>query len=449
MRKYILLLILCIAAVASCSPEENGTNIPQGVDVFRYQGDESYQLSDGTPSIIAFVTNCPWHIEKPSDAAWLDVDPESGNPSGASVRFEVKLGTASTEQASTTLKLVIEGKLSTRTKDIKVSYTTLKPCTVSNVTDDMIFSSHCAGRTTSVCQGFDFSADQSMMYYSQVTSGHRNTLSWGPREQLSTTKETYPYMTLYYFSHGNNIHYEKGADGADYLWIGNYGTRNSENTYTAPQILSKVKLVKNAKVKNSQADDNYYFGIRNLHASFDVAHDQLAIYSGGVVNVYRLSEVLKVPVSNVTLEVELTYGGDGAPDAEYTGKPTILAHDCRGLAPTHSFKYSYSPKGWQTFCIYGDRAYFFLNNGDPVGGLAYRSVLEIIDFNGKKLRSNIFQPFADNIDDLSRYGYTDNTAKYMENEGIIIRDNVMYMMYTAKDAEGTRRPVVFNLAIPD
>lgn len=37
----------------------------------------------------------------------------------------------------------------------------------------------------------------------------------------------------------------------------------------------------------------------------------------------------------------------------------------------------------------------------------------------------------------------------MENEGIIIRDGVMYMMYTAKDAEGTRRPVVFNLAIPD
>lgn len=441
-----LLLILVAMAAVSCSPDEK--EVPQ-TDVFRYHGKNALQLSPDVPSKFSFETNLPWHIEVPGDVTWLDIDPESGDPKGETSSFEVSLVASGTGSMSTTIKLVIESSVSNKKKEIKVSYSALPPCTVSYVTDDMIFSSHCAGRTSSVCQGFDFSADHSMMFYSQVTSGHRNTLSWGPREQLSTTTETYPYMTLYYFSHANNIHYEKGADGADYLWLGNYGTRNSENGYTSPQILSKVKLVKNAKVKNYQADDNYYFGIKNLHASFDVAHDQLAIYSGGAVKVYRLSDVLKVPVTDVTLESELTYGGEGAPDAEYTGKPTIKAHDCRTLTPIYSFKYSYSPKGWQTFCISGDRAYFFLNNGDPVGGLAYRSVLEIVDFKGNVLKPNIFQPFADNIADLSRYGYTDDTAKYMENEGIIIRDGVMYMMYTAKNAAGIRRPVVFNLAVPE
>ena len=324
----------------------------------------------------------------------------------------------------------------------------MKSCTVTGISDDMIFSMGCAGRTTSVTQGFDFNADGSMMYYSQVTSGHRNTVGWAPRVQLTTDTKTATFMTLYYYSHGNNIHYEKGSDGADYIWIGNYGTRNSENTYNNPQVLSKIRLQAGSTIRNSDAVDNYYFGVRNLHASFDVEHDQLGIYAGGVVRIYRLSEVLAVPVTSVTLETSLTYGGEGAPDAEWTGTPTIKAHDCRSIKPLHTISYSYAPKGWQTYCIYGDRIYFFLNNGNPVNGMAFRSVLDVVGTDGRKIYSDIFQPFADNIDDLKRYSMTDDATRYMENEGIVIRDGVMYLMYTAKNEAGIRRPVVFNFAKP-
>lgn len=332
--------------------------------------------------------------------------------------------------------------------------TELKSCTVENITDDIIFSTVCAARTTSVQQSFDFNAAYDTVYFSQVTANHRNTIGWARRKQL--TNETAPAtdrMILYYFSHGNNIRYERESDGTDYLWIGNYGTldRDNNNTYTAPQILSRIKIENGATMKNFQATDNYYFGLKNIHASFDVENDHLAIFSSYVVRIYRLSDVLNTPVTQVTLKESITYGGEGSPDEEYTGRPTIQAHDCSGMTPLSKFTYNYTSagRGWQTFCIKDGRVYFFLFDKNSTSDMAFQSTLDIFDFNGKLLKDKILQPFSDNINDLYRYGFTDPETRYMENEGILIRDGAMYLLYTAKNAAGLRRPVIFKFAVPE
>ena len=75
----------------------------------------------------------------------------------------------------------------------------------------------------------------------------------------------------------------------------------------------------------------------------------------------------------------------------------------------------------------------------------YQSVIDIFDFKGQPVKTDIKQPFADNLDDLIRYGLTDADTKYMENEGILIRGGVLYLLYTAKNKDGFRRPVIFQL----
>lgn len=329
----------------------------------------------------------------------------------------------------------------------------LKPIWSTSITDDMYFSTCAAGTSTSVQQGFDFDVATNTMYYSQVTGGYRNTISWRTRVNLTTSTALAPnIMKLHYFSHGNNIHYEKAEDGS-YIWIGNYGTRDSEEKYTSPQTLARVKLVNGATVRNTETTENWFFGPKNIHASFDVENDQLAIFSQSdnyTVKIYRLSEVLAVPETTITLPNAITYGGGTekkSPDPEWSGKPVVKVHDCSKLKPLHSFTYRYTNygRGWQTYCLHGGKVYFYLFYSTSSTGMAYQSVLDVFDLQGNRLAADIVQPFADNIDDLSRYNFTDVATKYMENEGILVRNDALYLLYTAKNAAGFRRPVIFQL----
>ncbi len=447
-----LITLLCAATITlACS---------KPAEIMSFVGVGTYSAeSTGQTVNVSFRTNCDWTIVPGEDASWLSFSATSGTSGGAEKYYKLVVTVAvNSEPEVRTAKVnLVYG----RNSQVKVltfnqkAWSALKPCTVTGITDDMLFSTVVAGTSTSVCQGFDFDETKTNMYYSQVTAGYKNTISWTKREAITTsTTLAANKMILYYFSHGNNIHYEKDG-GSDYLWIANYGTRDSEDKYTNPQILSRIKLVAGSTLKNTQTTDNYYFGTKTIHASFDVENDLLAIYSQGdgyTMKVYRLSDVLKAPVKNITLPYSLKYGGGTskvAPDAEWSGTPTVSAHDCTTLTPLHTFVYNYpkNGRGWQTYCLKGDKAYFFLFYSTANNGMTYQSVIDVLDMNGNIVKTNILQPFADNMTDLMRYNFTDNTYKYMENEGILIRDGVLYLLYVGKLKSGTndfRRPIVFN-----
>ena len=452
-KKVIFAMTVVAACIVSCKKQEAGPVFPEITDEFQYLGEDNYYLGYNSAeypgsATLEFKTNLAWHFECEEASEWFDISPVSADAPAKTTTFKVTVSVRSEAAKSAAITLSAKGKSKDFSQVIRLNISNLKPCTTSRISDDMYFSTGCAGRTTSVQQGFDFNEDKSIMYFSQVTSGHRNTIGWGPRTRLTKDPAVTPnMMTLYYYSHANNIRYEKGSDGADYLWIGNYGTINSESKYTSPQILSRIKLQKGKALKPEDASENFYFGVKNLHASFDLPNDQISIYAGYKVKVYRLSEVLKTPVTTVTLEA-ITYGGDDAPDPRRTYTPSIKAHDCRTLTPLYSFSYNYSPKSWQTYCIHNGKAYFFTCKTN-IDGWAYKSVIDIIDFKGNKVKADIYQPFSMDLESLVQYGFTDAETKYMENEGILIRDGVMYLMYTAKNKEGIRRPLVFNLAIPE
>lgn len=452
--RFAAALMLCLAI--ACKKENQ--KVPE---VLYYSGSTTLEAAIGGQSFnLSFRSNCNWELQLPSEAGWISANVLSGNGSGTTKVFNVLLNVDANEgkeAREASLKLVYGSK--SFTKEIKVrqaSQSSMKGCTVTSITDDILFSTIPAGTSSSVQQGFEFNADRSMMYFSQVTSGYKNTISWTPRTAITTTTTLAANkLTLLHYSHGNNIHYEKGSDGADYLWIANWGTRDSEGKYTNPQVLSKIKLVNGKTYRPADADESYYFGTKTIHASFDVENDHLAIYSQGdgyTMKIYKLSEVLATPVSDVQLQYSLTNGGTAngktSPDPEYTGKPVVRAHDCRSLKPVASFVNNYtSTRGWQTYCLHGDKVYFFLfyKQTDPApNGMYYQSVIDVFDFNGKKVRGDILQPFADNMGDLIRYGFTDDATRYMENEGILIRDGILYLLYTAKNTAGFRRPVIFQ-----
>lgn len=324
---------------------------------------------------------------------------------------------------------------------------------MKDVTDDIIYSSGCGSTYTSVQQGFDFTTDDDYVYFSQVHNGGLNTIGWGPRTQISKSFDVTPNrMNLKFFSHVNNIYVEKrGSD--KYVWIGNYGTRKDDGDYTAPQIVSVIKLEKSKTMKNVEATENYYFGIRNGHQSIDWKNDQIAIFNGSKVVVYSLSAVKATPVTKVTLASEVTYGGGTSSEPEFTGFPVVQAHDCRTLTPLYTFSYSTSGRGlvWQTWCIADGRAYFFMGLTPTSTGYYAESVIEVVDMKtGKILAEKVKQPFANNIPAFERYGFTDSSKNYVENEGIIIRDGKLYLLYScivtrpnSSFSVDPRRPVIF------
>ena len=426
---------------------------PEVQESFTMNSDTSVQAGAAAQAVtFNFVTNCAWNISIPSATDWVTLSRSEAEASSESVSYSVSASLKANTGGARSTKLYLNYGTKGLSMELTVNQSGaggMKPCTVSSITDDILFSTVPAATSTAVTQGFDFSEDQKYMFFSQLNSNYKNILSRTLRVPVTTsTTLASDRMTLLYFSHGNNIHYEKGTDGSTYIWLANFSTVQSDGKYNQPQVLSRVKFVPGTTLRSVDATDNYYFGTHNLHASFDEKNDQLAILSqpdGYVVKVYKLSQVLALPVTEVTLDSPITYGGEGV-DAKTTVTPKIKARDCRTLTPLYTFTYRYPSYGrsWQTYCIYDNKAYFFLYYTSAVTAMAYRSVIDVVDFKGNVLRSDITQPFADNVSDLEKYGLTDSATKYMENEGIIVRDGVLYLLYAGKNAAGFRRPCVFN-----
>jgi len=336
----------------------------------------------------------------------------------------------------------------------------LKKCSVSKITDDMIFSSCCARTTTSVQQGVDYDPVDNTIYFTQRNSLYRNLISWTtPKYPADATKAS-KTMFLNCFSHGNNIIIERAAEGKKYVWAPNFGTRESDGYYGEPWIVSRFPLVEGGSINNIDTDDNYYFGVNPCWPAIDFEEDRIAICTYKKVYVYKLSEITALPLTDVKIPATITYGGksvsgdtvydSGIP--EFTGQPVVKAHDCTKITPLMVFDNDYSTRKlhWQTFCIDNGKAYF-LDQADPDddGPITHDAYIEVYDLStGKLLKGKVRQNYIQDTGGLLSRGFTEPGFCYNEPEGIKVIGDYMLVLYTCRGKVSVtiRRPVVFKLS---
>lgn len=341
----------------------------------------------------------------------------------------------------------------------------LHKCSETKIVDEMIFSSCCSRTVSAVQQGFDYDPVDNTIYFFQLNRWYRNLIGWTTPEVTTSTTVAPHYMGLSCFSHGNNIIFERTAAGEKYVWAPNYGTRG-DGSYSAPWIVSRMPLkeTKTLKddIKNTDPDDNYFFGVSPCWPAIDFDEDLIAICTYKKVYVYRLSEVMALPKTKITLPKSITYGGimtssgstttydTGIP--EFTGKPEVLAHDASKLTPLSVFDNTYTTRGlhWQTFCIDNGKAYF-LDQGDvpETSVIKHDAFIEVYDLKtGTLLRPKVRQEYIQDIDSLVERGYVEKDYCYVEPEGIKVVGDTMYVLFTCRGNTTitTRRPVIFKLS---
>ena len=341
----------------------------------------------------------------------------------------------------------------------------LHKCSETRIVDEMIFSSCCARTLSSVQQGFDFDPVDSTLYFFQLNRWYRNIIGWTRPEVTLSTEIAPHYMGLRCFSHGNNIIIERTASGEKYVWAPNFGSRG-DGSYGNPWIVSRMPLRETSglskDIKNTDPNDNYYFGVSPCWPAIDFDEDLIAICTYKKVYVYKLSEIQALPQTLITLPAQITYGGlmtsssstttydTGIP--EFTGYPQVVARDVSQVKPLIVFDNTYTKRGlhWQTFCIDGGKAYF-LDMGDVPEGSVIRhdTYIEVYDLKtGALLRPKVRQEYVQDIDGLVARGYVESDYCYVEPEGIKVMGDTMYVLYTCRGNTTltARRPVIFKLS---
>ena len=215
-------------------------------------------------------------------------------------------------------------------------------------------------------------------------------------------------------------------------------------------------------VKNTDPDENYYFGVSPCWPAIDFDQGLIAICDLKKTYVYSLSDVMDLPVTTVKLPTTITYGGimtssssmttydTGIP--EYTGQPEILARDASGLKPISVFDSSFGRHDphWQAFCI-GNGQVFFLSMDDVPGNsvIKLETYLDVYDLKtGKRLHSQECQEYMKDLEGLVSRGYAESDYCYPEPEGIKVMGDVLYIMYTCRGNTTITecRPVVFKFS---
>ena len=456
--KHIILVILA-PALFSCSVKESSTA------VMKYAGDTDIDFPGQTPSArkIVFMTDSRWRIELGDGASWLQANPDNGGADGKLETFIVTLSpepNVSPQRRECGLKIVYGGNQSLTLNISQKGVSPLAPCTQYEITGDMIFSSACSYYKSTVQQSFGYDAVGGDVYFVQRAHLYKNVISWTSPEFPAGDEIAKHHMDLCCFSHGNNVVFENTTGNEIYVWAPNFGSRESDGYYGNPNVVSRFKLEEGSSIYNTDPGDNYYFGICPCWPAIDFKDGLFAICDCHNVYVYSLSELQTLPKTSVTLEKKITYGGISSNGKstydsglkEYTGFPTITAHDCRTVAPLRKFAIDYRSRGlhWQTFCIANGRAYFLLQaDPDEAGPIVYDTYVEVYDLKtGVLLFPKVRQEYMQNKQRLVELGFVEENYCYAEPEGIDVVADTMYIMYTCrgKEAITTRRPVVFKLS---
>lgn len=302
-------------------------------------------------------------------------------------------------------------------------------------------------RYYSVMQSFSLCGD-GYLYGIQVgTSTNKYLLNVTRRPVGSDSGKQ--YMQLLFAGHGGSMEHERSA-GKDYIWVGSYGTWNGTK-YTNSQTLARIPFESGARLTPAQCSEQYWVpGLRNVCPALDLDSDRLLIWglsngesSTGYFKVYSLSEAKALPVTNITLEREIVFGGEegsGVPQTQ--GKPEVPVRNLGSLTPVASIRLNGGVVGTganQGIELCDDRILLFSGGGnDDNPSLPSESVLTVLDFKGKVLGRYNVGAISDKAA-LASAGITD--TGFMEAEGVKVYDDVLYLGYATKHSSDTKRMV--------
>ena len=311
--------------------------------------------------------------------------------------------------------------------------------------ESLVYSKVVYLNRNSVIQGMDVAKDGTI-YYVQIagTDQHQlNVLRGAPNE----TKPA-DCMVLEYFGHGTNMAVEE-TNGDTYIWMGSHGNKGSDGSYGGSQTVCRVKFEPSKQVQLAGGDVFHYNGARNIHPAVNTEKDLLGIQYSKTVSgvnsrffvVYRLSEAMKLPLSDVKLEL-LKYGGDnsGSTVPETSVELTIKARELTQLQPLYKFAVSDGHGGavgelsFQGYDIDEQFVYYYEGIGnDNKIETPSKAYVSVLDKNGQLSARKVVNAISD-VEKLEEIGLADRG--YMEAEGIKIKGGVLYLGFASRKMNG-------------
>ncbi|WP_125041391.1 endonuclease/exonuclease/phosphatase family protein [Bacteroides faecalis] len=315
------------------------------------------------------------------------------------------------------------------------------------LSDDLIYSKAVYLKRNRVVQCIDIARDGDI-YYVQIAGSDEHQLNVLKGAPNATRPKD--CMVLEYFGHGTNMAIEE-TNGEAYVWMGSHGNKGNDGAYGGSQTISRVKYEPGKKVTLAGGDVFHLKGTRNIHPAVNPEKDLLGVqYSkniSGVNNrffkVYRLSEAMKLPLSEVKLET-LKYGGDHSGNIlETLVELTIKAKELSQLQPLYEFSVPDGELYFQGYDIDDKFVYYYEGIGnDNKIDTPSRACVRVYDKKGNLLGRKKVAAIS-NIIRLKELGLADRG--YMEAEGIKIKGDTMYLGFASRKMNGKADERLINV----
>ena len=316
----------------------------------------------------------------------------------------------------------------------------------AGLTEEIVYSKGVQLERNAVMQCFDVDS-KGELYYVQIagSDAHKLHVLRGGANQSPAD-----FMTLRWFGHGTNMAVEE--QGADrYIWINSNANKLDDNSYSQSQTVSRIKYEAGKTLDKYSGETFYLPGKRNVHPAIDAASDLLAITASttGVRDfyVYKLSEALALPVSDVSLTV--TWGGE-----EGTQKTTetrvVQVRKLDQLTPVGQFSVSTGKTAadlgyydFQGFDCTNGIIYFYEGTGNNNDGkTASVAYVTLLDLKGAQVYPRTKVGAIADMQALTTAGIT--STGYMEAEGIKMKNGSLWLGFASKSTDDIRRANIFR-----
>ena len=402
-----LLLLAATAAFSSCSDDGEENDVlsilfeKSSVSV-SVSGSEQLRIKVITPG--RGVSQTDWYDQaaNPLGIVW-----NSGNENAVRVDAQGVVTGIGTGNAPVTV--TAPNGVYARTS-VSVSNDAIFEKVAAGLTEEIVYSKGVQLERNAVMQCFDVDS-KGELYYVQIagSDAHKLHVLRGGANQSPAD-----FMTLRWFGHGTNMAVEE--QGADrYIWINSNANKLDDNSYSQSQTVSRIKYASTT-------------GVRDFY-------------------VYKLSEALALPVSDVSLTV--TWGGE-----EGTQKTTetrvVQVRKLDQLTPVGQFSVSTGKTAadlgyydFQGFDCTNGIIYFYEGTGNNNDGkTASVAYVTLLDLKGAQVYPRTKVGAIADMQALTTAGIT--STGYMEAEGIKMKNGSLWLGFASKSTDDIRRANIFR-----
>ncbi len=438
-----MLLLASLPLVSSCSEQEEENVVLSilfekpsvGLNV---SGSEQLRIKVITPG--KGVSQTDWYdpVANPLGIVW-----SSGNEN--TVRVDAQGVVTGVETGNTSVTVTAPNGVYARTS-VSVSNDAILEKLAAGLTDGIVYSKGVQLVRNAVMQCFDVDS-KGELYYVQIagTDAHKLHVIRGAANESPAD-----YMTLRWFGHGTNLSVEEQGEDR-YIWVGSNGNKLDDGSYSQSQTVSRIRY-EAGKTLDQYAGETFYLqGKRNVHPAVDAASDLLAITASTTGTrdfyIYRLSEALALPVSEVSLSV--TWGGEEG-TTKVTETRVVQARKLDQLTPVAEFSISNgktaSDLGYYDFqgfdCTNGV-IYFYegVGNGND-GKTPSVAYVTLLDMTGAQISPRTKVGAIADMQALATSGIT--ATGYMEAEGIKMKHGSLWIGFASRSTDDIRRANIFR-----